>query len=55
MKTMPLALYIYFGENVTDWGNVMAGAALTTLPTLIMFLPLQRYMVAGLAAGSVKQ
>jgi ABC-type glycerol-3-phosphate transport system permease component len=33
----------------------MAGAALTTLPTLLMFLPLQRYMVAGLAAGSVKQ
>ena len=25
MKTIPLALYIYFGENVTDWGNVMAG------------------------------
>jgi len=55
MKTMPLALYIYFGENVTDWGNVMAGAALTTLPTLLMFLPLQQYMVSGLAAGSVKQ
>jgi len=55
MKTMPLALYIYFGENVTDWGNVMAGSALTTLPTLLLFLPLQRYMVSGLAAGSVKQ
>jgi ABC-type glycerol-3-phosphate transport system permease component len=55
MKTMPLALYIYFGENVTDWGHVMAGAALTTLPTLLLFLPLQRYMVSGLAAGSVKQ
>lgn len=55
MKTVPLALYIYFGENVTDWGNVMAGSALTTLPTLLLFLPFQKYMVAGLAAGSVKQ
>jgi ABC-type glycerol-3-phosphate transport system permease component len=55
MKTMPLALYIYFGENVTDWGNVMAGSALTTLPTLLLFLPLQQYMVTGLSAGSVKQ
>lgn len=55
MKTMPLALYIYFGENVTDWGNVMAGSALTTIPTLLLFLPLQKYMVSGLAAGSVKQ
>jgi ABC-type glycerol-3-phosphate transport system permease component len=55
MKTMPLALYIYFGENVTEWGHVMAASALTTLPTLLLFLPLQRYMVSGLSAGSVKQ
>ena len=55
MKTMPLALYIYFGENVTEWGNVMAASALTTLPTLLLFLPLQTQMVSGLAAGSVKQ
>jgi ABC-type glycerol-3-phosphate transport system permease component len=55
MKTMPLALYLYFGENVTEWGNVMAASALSTIPTLLMFLPLQTQMVAGLAAGSVKQ
>ena len=55
MKTMPLALYLYFGENVTEWGNVMAAAALSTIPTLLMFLPLQTQMVSGLAAGSVKQ
>jgi len=55
MKTMPLALYLYFGENVTEWGNVMAASALTTLPTLLLFLPLQTRMVSGLAAGSVKQ
>ena len=55
MKTMPLALYLYFGENVTEWGNVMATSALSTIPTLLMFLPLQTQMVSGLAAGSVKQ
>lgn len=55
MKTMPLILHIYFGENVTEWGNVMAGSALTTIPTLLLFLPLQNYMVSGLSAGSVKQ
>jgi len=55
MKTMPLALYLYFGENVTEWGNVMAASALSTIPTLLMFLPLQTHMVSGLAAGSVKQ
>ena len=55
MKTMPLALYAYFGENVTEWGSVMAASALTTLPTLLLFLPLQARMTSGLAAGSVKQ
>ena len=33
----------------------MAAAALMTLPALLLFLPLQRRMVAGLAAGAVKQ
>ena len=55
MKTMPLLLNAYFGENVVEWGNVMAGSALTTLPTLLLFLPLQTRMTSGLAAGSVKQ
>lgn len=55
MKTMPLALYLYFGENVTEWGHVMAASALTTIPTLLLFLPLQTRMTSGLAAGSVKQ
>jgi ABC-type glycerol-3-phosphate transport system permease component len=54
-KTMPLLLASYFGENVVEWGHVMAGSALTTLPTLLLFLPLQTRMTSGLAAGSVKQ
>jgi ABC-type glycerol-3-phosphate transport system permease component len=55
LKTMPLALYAFFGENVTEWGNVMAASALTTIPTLLLFLPLQTRLASGLAAGSVKQ
>ncbi|MBI3516483.1 MAG: carbohydrate ABC transporter permease [Proteobacteria bacterium] len=55
LKTMPLVLNAFFGENVVEWGNVMAGSALTTLPTLLLFLPLQTKMTSGLAAGSVKQ
>ena len=55
LKTMPLLLNAFFGENVVEWGNVMAGSALMTLPTLLLFLPLQTRMTSGLAAGSVKQ
>jgi hypothetical protein len=55
LKTMPLLLSAFFGENVVEWGNVMAGSALMTLPTLLLFLPLQTRMASGLAAGAVKQ
>lgn len=55
MKTMPLELYAFFGEHTTQWGQVMAASALTTLPTLLLFLPLQSRLASGLAAGSLKQ
>jgi ABC-type glycerol-3-phosphate transport system permease component len=55
MKTMPLELYAFFGEHTTQWGLVMAASAMTTLPTLVLFLPLQKKLSEGLAAGSVKE
>jgi ABC-type glycerol-3-phosphate transport system permease component len=55
LKTMPPLLNAFFGENVVEWGNVMAGSALMTLPTLLLFLPLQTRMASGLAEGAVKQ
>jgi ABC-type glycerol-3-phosphate transport system permease component len=55
MKTMPLELYAFFGEHTTQWGQVMAASAMTTLPTLVLFLPLQKKLSEGLAAGSVKE
>ena len=54
-KTMPLALYTLFGEDVTEWGQVMAASTLMTLPTLLLFLPLQRHLTGGLAAGAIRQ
>jgi ABC-type glycerol-3-phosphate transport system permease component len=55
MKTLPLGLYAFFGQDTADWGAIMAASALTTLPTLALFLPLQRRLASGLAAGAVKQ
>jgi multiple sugar transport system permease protein len=34
---------------------MMAGSVLTVLPVLILFLVLQRFYVAGIVAGSVKE
>src|SRR5262245_33470435 len=47
VKTMPLALHVFFGDNVVEWQNVMTASVLTTLPTILLFIPLQRYLVSG--------
>jgi len=54
-KTAPVALATFFGEYGANWGEVLAAATVTTVPTLIFFLLLQRHLLKGLAAGSVKQ
>lgn len=41
-------------EGLTNWGPVMAGTVLTTLPMLLIFLVLQKQMIKGLTAGAVK-
>ncbi|MGE4610800.1 MAG: carbohydrate ABC transporter permease [Paracoccaceae bacterium] len=54
LKTIPLGLYQYFGDVQIDWGAVMAGSVVATVPTLLLFLPLQRKLVSGLTAGATK-
>ncbi|NJP98332.1 carbohydrate ABC transporter permease [Nonomuraea sp. FMUSA5-5] len=52
--TMPVALQYFFGQKGVDWGAIMAGSTLMTVPVVIFFLLVQRRMVAGLTAGAVK-
>ena len=54
LKTIPLGLYQYFGDVQIDWGAVMAGSVVATVPTLLLFLPLQRKLVSGLTQGATK-
>ena len=54
LKTMPLGLAQFFGDQTVDWGAIMAASAVTTLPALLLFLPLQTKLSSGLTAGSVK-
>ncbi|MEV0386945.1 carbohydrate ABC transporter permease [Nonomuraea sp. NPDC050643] len=52
--TMPVALQYFFGQKGVDWGAIMAGSTLMTIPVVIFFLLVQRRMVSGLVAGAVK-
>jgi multiple sugar transport system permease protein len=54
LLTLPVALASLSREHVQDSEMMMAGAVLTILPVLVLFLALQRHYIQGLLAGSVK-
>ena len=54
MYTLPVALANLSGERVQDTELMMAGAVLTVMPVLVLFLALQRHYIEGLMVGSVK-
>ena len=37
-----------------DWGIITAGAVLATLPVLLLYIPVQKYVISGLTSGAVK-
>jgi len=52
--TLPVALASLSREHVQDNELMMAGAVVTVLPVLVLFLALQRHYIAGIMVGSVK-
>jgi len=55
LYTLPVALANLAGEHVQDTELMMAGAVLTVLPVMLLFVFLQRYYVAGVMSGGVKE
>lgn len=55
LYTLPVALASLSREHVQDNELMMAGAVLTTLPVLLVFLAMQRYYIRGLTLGGVKE
>lgn len=53
-KTLVLAAYTFVGQMNTKWQYAMAAMALTVLPSIIIFILLQKYIVEGVVAGAVK-
>ena len=52
--TLPVALATLSREHIQDVEMMMAGAVVTVIPVLALFLLLQRYYIQGLLLGSVK-
>jgi len=52
--TLPVALQATVGAHSTNWGLFAAGAVVVSLPVMALFFLLQKQLVEGLTAGSVK-
>ncbi|MDQ6623916.1 MAG: sugar ABC transporter permease [Verrucomicrobiota bacterium] len=52
--TLPLGLKMFQANMSTQWGLYAAGALLVSIPVVLLFLFLSRYLVSGLSSGAVK-
>ncbi len=53
-KTLVLSAYTFVGQFNTQWHYAMAAMVLAVLPSIIIFIFLQKYIVEGVVAGAVK-
>lgn len=51
---VPMTMFGFFGQYSSDWNYVFAALTLSVLPMIILFLFLQKYIVAGMTSGAVK-
>jgi len=52
--TVPVGLNLLIYGDVFHWGELMAASVMTTIPVVVLYMFIHRWMVEGLVAGSVK-
>ncbi|WGK68491.1 carbohydrate ABC transporter permease [Candidatus Haliotispira prima] len=55
IKTLPLGLKALFTSKNAIWDRIMAASLLSSMPVIVLFMSFQRYLVAGMSAGGVKE
>lgn len=53
-KTLAVGLQVFVQQNRVEWGHLAAASILVAIPAVVVFYLVQRFLVAGLAAGAVK-
>lgn len=53
-QTVTLAMFNFFGPHSGDWNLVFACIVISTLPVVIIYFALQKYIIAGMVGGAVK-
>jgi len=55
LYSWPMGIMVFRGEYFTDWSKILAYVSLTLVPAIVFFLVLQKYIIAGLTGGAVKE
>ncbi|HEY0828632.1 MAG TPA: carbohydrate ABC transporter permease [Bacilli bacterium] len=54
LRSIPLATYSFFGQYTKQWDLALAALVLGITPIIIFFLAMQKHIIEGITAGSVK-
>ena len=54
LKTLPVGIADLYNASVVDWGMIMSAGMLVLLPVLVVFMFIQKYLVAGWGSGGIK-
>ncbi len=54
LATVPIGIQLLMGQHSYEWNEMMAMSFMGSLPIMLLFLFFQKYFLAGMAAGSVK-
>jgi raffinose/stachyose/melibiose transport system permease protein len=54
-RTLPIALYYFKSSFASDYGAMFAAVVLVTIPSVIVYVILQKQVISGLASGAVKE
>lgn len=53
LRTLAVGMYSFVGEHTIDWSGMAAGASISIVPIIIVFIVFQRFFIEGIS-GSVK-
>ena len=53
-KTIPVGINMFIQKVEVNWGMMSAAGIISLIPSIIMFMFIQRYLIEGMTAGSVK-
>ena len=54
-KPLTVGIFSFFGRYDIEWGYVFATSLIATIPVVVLFLIIEKYLVSGLTAGGVKE